>query len=99
VGALQETVEQSLSQTDRETNNRLLKISLFYAINNYRIFTSQLSNVQQQRLIVEQLRREAAIKRINISQAIEDIKVRSISFLKEFLILFLKNLLEIHHRS
>jgi len=35
---------------------------------------SQLSNVQQQRLIVEQLRREAAIKRINISAAIEDIK-------------------------
>jgi hypothetical protein len=35
-----------------------------------------LSNVQQQQLIVEQLQREAAIKRINISQAIEDIKVR-----------------------
>ena len=35
----------------------------------------QLSNLQQQRIMVEQLRREAAIKRINVSQAIEDIKV------------------------
>lgn len=33
-----------------------------------------LSNLQQQRLIVEQLRREAAMKRVNVSQAIEDIK-------------------------
>jgi len=33
-----------------------------------------LSNLQQQRIMVEQLRREAAIKRINVSQAIEDIK-------------------------
>lgn len=36
----------------------------------------QLSNLQQQRIMVEQLRREAAIKRINVSQAIEDIKVK-----------------------
>ena len=35
----------------------------------------QLSNLQQQRIMVEQLRREAAIKRVNVSQAIEDIKV------------------------
>jgi hypothetical protein len=35
----------------------------------------QMSTLQQQRLIVEQLRREAAIKRINVSQAVEDIKV------------------------
>ena len=35
----------------------------------------QLSNLQQQRILVEQLRREAAIKRINVSQAIEDLKV------------------------
>ncbi len=34
----------------------------------------QLSNLQQQRIIVEQLRREAGIKRISMSQAIEDIK-------------------------
>jgi len=33
-----------------------------------------MSTLQQQRLIVEQLRREAAIKRINVSQAVEDIK-------------------------
>jgi len=35
----------------------------------------QMSSLQQQRLIVEQLRREAAIKRINVSQAVEEIKV------------------------
>jgi hypothetical protein len=33
--------------------------------------------IQQQRLEVDQLRREAAIKRIPVSQAIEDIKVSS----------------------
>jgi len=33
-----------------------------------------MSTLQQQRLIVEQLRREAAIRRINVSQAVEDIK-------------------------
>ena len=38
----------------------------------------QLSNLQQQRIMVDQLRREAAIKRINVSQAIEDIKVSTI---------------------
>ena len=31
--------------------------------------------LQQQRLEVEQLRREAAMKRIPVSQAVEDIKV------------------------
>jgi hypothetical protein len=35
-----------------------------------------MSSIQQQRAIVEQLRREASIKRISVSQAIEDIKVR-----------------------
>ncbi len=40
-------------------------------------YFSQLSNLQQQRIIVEQLRREAAIKRISMSQAIEDIKANS----------------------
>ena len=34
-----------------------------------------MSNVQQQRMVVEQLRREASIKRISVSQAVEDIKV------------------------
>ena len=33
-------------------------------------------NIQQQRAAVEQLRREANIKRISVSQAVEDIKVR-----------------------
>ena len=32
-------------------------------------------NLQQQRAAVEQLRREANIKRISVSQAVEDIKV------------------------
>ena len=32
-------------------------------------------NIQQQRAAVEQLRREANIKRISVSQAVEDIKV------------------------
>ena len=34
-----------------------------------------MSNIQQQRMVVEQLRREASIKRISVSQAVEDIKV------------------------
>jgi len=33
-----------------------------------------MSNIQQQRAVVEQLRREANIKRISVTQAIEDIK-------------------------
>ena len=33
-------------------------------------------NIQQQRAAVEQARREANIKRISVSQAVEDIKVR-----------------------
>ena len=37
-----------------------------------------MSNVQQQRMVVEQLRREASIKRISVSQAVEDIKVRPV---------------------
>jgi hypothetical protein len=34
-----------------------------------------VTNIQQQRFYNEQLRREANIKRINLSQALEDIKV------------------------
>ncbi|KAF0298759.1 Guanine nucleotide-binding protein subunit gamma-1 [Amphibalanus amphitrite] len=34
----------------------------------------QMSNVQQQRILVDQLRREANIRRINVSIAVEDIK-------------------------
>ena len=44
-------------------------------------------NIQQQRAAVEQLRREANIKRISVSQAVEDIKVR----VNHFLILFQAN--------
>lgn len=32
-----------------------------------------ISNLQQQRQVTEQLRREAAIKRITVSQAVQDI--------------------------
>jgi len=35
-----------------------------------------MSNLQQQRLTVEQLRREAAIKRLPVRQAIADIVVK-----------------------
>ena len=34
-----------------------------------------MSNIQQQMMVVEQLRREANIKRISVSTAVEDIKV------------------------
>ena len=37
-------------------------------------------NIQQQRAAVEQLRREANIKRISVSQAVEDIKVRPLAW-------------------
>ena len=33
------------------------------------------SGIQQQRAAVEQMRREAGIKRISVSQAVEDLKV------------------------
>jgi len=36
-------------------------------------------NLQQQRAAVEQLRREANIKRISVSQAVEDIKVSQLA--------------------
>ena len=39
------------------------------------IFFLQMSNLQQQRLVVEQLRREANIKRITVRQAVSDIMV------------------------
>ena len=41
----------------------------------FRESQTRMSNVQQQRMVVEQLRREASIKRISVSQAVEDIKV------------------------
>ncbi|KAK8786352.1 hypothetical protein V5799_023872 [Amblyomma americanum] len=36
----------------------------------------EMSNLQQQRKIVEQLRREAGLKRMEVSAAVEDLKVR-----------------------
>ena len=44
----------------------------------YRNRKFRMSNIQQQRLVVEQLRREASIKRISVSQAIEDLKVLNV---------------------
>ncbi|XP_065294940.1 guanine nucleotide-binding protein subunit gamma-1-like [Dermacentor albipictus] len=35
---------------------------------------SEMSNLQQQRKIVEQLRREAGLKRMEVSAAVEDLK-------------------------
>ncbi|KAG7167787.1 Guanine nucleotide-binding protein subunit gamma-1-like 2 [Homarus americanus] len=35
---------------------------------------AQLSNLQQQRLMVEQLRREASLKRLPVSEVVEEIK-------------------------
>ena len=43
----------------------------------------QISVVQHQRTLVEQLRREASLKRINVSQAVEDLKVIWPSFLND----------------
>ena len=55
------------------------------------MFYFQLSNLQQQRILVEQLSREAAMQRISVSQAILDIKV-----IKEKYILEEIMLLKIH---
>ncbi|KAH9366801.1 hypothetical protein HPB48_021934 [Haemaphysalis longicornis] len=38
------------------------------------VLVSQMSNLQQQRKIVEQLRREAGLKRMEVSAAVEDLK-------------------------
>jgi len=40
-----------------------------------------MSNTQQQRLVVEQLRREAGIKRITVRQAVADIMVTKLAAL------------------
>lgn len=37
------------------------------------VMDMMVSNLQQQRQITEQLRREAAVRRINVSQAVQDI--------------------------
>ena len=44
-------------------------------VNIFLNFLQMNTALQQQRLEVEQLRREAAMKRIPVSQAVEDIKV------------------------
>ena len=36
----------------------------------------QLSNFEQQRIIVEQLKKEAAMERVVVSRAVADLKVR-----------------------
>ena len=55
------------------------KFNVVYSIiYNYCILWFQLSNLQQQRILVEQLSREAAMQRISVSQAILDIKVCNI---------------------
>ena len=52
------------------------------------MFYFQLSNLQQQRILVEQLSREAAMQRISVSQAILDIKVIKEKYiLKEIMLL------------
>ena len=43
---------------------------------SYSHFSQMSSTVTQQRMEVEQLRREAAMKRIPVSQAVDDIKVK-----------------------
>ena len=48
--------------------------------------------LQQQRLEVEQLRREAAMKRIPVSQAVEDIKVKWLPKIRFFFYGSLENL-------
>ena len=59
----------------------MLIISIIYSFlrdtKYFRYFPNwfRMSNIQQQRMVVEQLRREASIKRISVSQAVEDIKV------------------------
>ena len=51
--------------------------SVFGQITTLTISGFQMNTaLQQQRLEVEQLRREAAMKRIPVSQAVEDIKVK-----------------------
>ena len=49
----------------------------------------QLSNLQQQRILVEQLSREAAMQRISVSQAILDIKVIKEKYILEEIMLLI----------
>ena len=50
--------------------------SFYFQVAIFIFSTFQMNSaLQQQRLEVEQLRREAAMKRIPVSQAVEDIKV------------------------
>ena len=53
---------------------------------------ARMSNLQQQRMVVEQLRREANIKRISVSQAVEDIKVGWLVTMKTMLIALFRSL-------
>merc|ERR1711863_131266 len=60
--------------THRQNNFNFLQEYKNLICPSYCFKMDMLSNLQQQRIMVEQLRREAAIKRVNVSQAIEDIK-------------------------
>lgn len=51
-----------------------------------------MSSVQQQKRTVEQLRREAGIKRIPVSQAAEDLKVRTTAFSSSLMFLIVATL-------
>ncbi len=53
----------------------------------------QMSNLQQQRLVNEQLRREAAIKRITVRQAVADIMVNIIFYAIYSVLLMLKSII------
>ena len=56
--------------------------SLTFGIKESTTFFQMPSVVQQQRMEVEQLRREAAMKRIPVSQAVEDIKVSKVNVVR-----------------
>merc|ERR1712141_360671 len=60
--------------THRQNNFNFLQEYKNLICPSYCFKMDMLSNLQQQRIMVEQLSREAAIKRVNVSQAIEDIK-------------------------
>ena len=76
---LQENFFKSASFSN--LNASCIKKSLVTMKSLYLILLSQkMSNLQQQRLVVEQLRREAAIKRITVRQAVADIMVNIYHF-------------------
>ena len=77
------SIGQKLVNINRDCNdlgtllNSLDCVSLDFCSDAFHISERERmsGNIQQQRAAVEQLRREANIKRISVSQAVEDIKV------------------------